>query len=77
MNRRELITLFIVALALAVLTLISFDDNTARTPESVLQADVKVIPKQTVTPTPTNTPTPTPTPSILDRIDVNEITITG
>lgn len=78
MNRRELITLFIVALALAALTLISFNNNTARTPESVLQADIKAIPKQTVTPTPTNTPTPSPKPKLkpLDLTYISDLIVT-
>lgn len=78
MNKRELITLFIVALALLALTLVSFDDNTARTPESVLQADIKVIPKQTVTPTPTNTPTPSPKPTLkpIDLTYISDLIVT-
>ena len=77
MYNRRLITALIASITLLLAVLISFDDNTVKTPEITLQADIKTVVKITVTPTPTNTPTPTPTPSILDRIDVNEIVITG
>ena len=67
MSRRELLTFFIVTLALTAFTLLSINNNKAKTPKNVLQARDKTIIKVTVTPTPTNTPTPTPKPNRVTK----------